>query len=145
MIKQTSYGRLDYTALEVGDKVGYVSPWGGSEPKNAKAATVTKVTKKQVTVAGWSETESCTFMRESGRQVGATSKWRCAYLITTDQMERAKKQEQDIHSFQATLSSIKQIIDGYHKYRCDSMLVEDRNRLEALIAGLKVRTDNDEE
>ena len=130
---------LDYTALEVGDQVAYLSPWNHAEPKNAKPANVTKVTKKQVTVA-WSDTESCTFMRESGNPVGASSSWRRAHLITLEQMERAKKQDEAIHSFQSTMRDIENLVKNYSHHRNDSIRAADRNKLESLIASLKVHS-----
>lgn len=144
MIKQTNYGRLDYTALEVGDKVAYLPGWGGSEPQHAKSAVVKKVTAKQVTVA-WSETEVCIFMRESGNVVGASSSWRRATLISIERRDDAKKRVADKATFQSTLSSIEKIVAGYSKYNCDSILVADRNQLETLIASLATRNEVEED
>jgi len=142
MITTNHYGRMCYESLEVGDKLAVMTQYV-REYEDAKPCEVIKVTAKQVQVK-WSDTESISFMRESGRAVGqkgyGADRWS---LITLETVAAAKARRDARHKFGREVSAALDLIKGYVGYsHCDSITAEHKQQLLDLISGMKVRSED---
>src|SRR4051812_37176777 len=115
MIKLNHWNSLELSALEVGDKVGYMGHYC-RERHDAKEVEVVRVTATRVVIKSkltdGREVEHA-FMKSTGREVGTTSTWRSACLITLDSVNKSKAENETQKVFQEKMNQIAGLVKNY--------------------------------